>query len=90
MKFHWSNEVIDVVQKILVSDKFTYGKNKEAYVKYFIRYKNGKKVRQLLIKFLQMTVFFNKFEKSYRMSFVINDEKLLEKYESIWNKITKS
>ena len=47
-EFHCSKMVIYVnnldVKKLLVSDKFAYGKNKETNVKYFIRYKKLKKL----------------------------------------------
>lgn len=47
-EFHCSKMVIDVnnldVKKLLVSDKFAYGKNKETNVKYFIGYKKLKKL----------------------------------------------
>ena len=47
-EFHCSKMVINVnnldVKKLLVSDKFAYGKNKETNVKYFIGYKKLKKL----------------------------------------------
>ena len=35
-----------------------------------------------------MIVFLNKFQKTENMSFLIKAEKLQEKYESIWNRIS--
>ena len=46
-----------------------------------------KKIRSLFIKFTQMMRFFNKFEKTQNMYFLIKDEKSLKKYESIWNRV---
>ena len=71
----------------MVFHEFTYGKNKEANAKYFIGYKTDK-IRLLFIKFKQMTGFLNKFEKTQYMSFLIEDKKLLEKYESVWDRIS--
>ena len=48
IKFHNSKEVIQVsdvdIEKILISDEFAYGKNKETGAKYFIGLKTGKKI----------------------------------------------
>ena len=71
----------------MVFHEFTYGKNKEANAKYFIGYKTDK-IRLLFIKFTQMTGFLNKFEKTQYMSLLIEDKKLLEKYESVWDGIS--
>ena len=43
------------VEKILISNEFAYGKNKETNGKYFIRYKNDdEKIGALVVKLLQM------------------------------------
>ena len=65
-----------------------YGKNKEADAKCIIGYKTDKIFSRLFIMLPQMTGFFSKFEKSQYKSFVIEDQKLLKKYESIWNRIS--
>ena len=36
-----------------------------------------------------MTEFLNNFEKIYFMLFEIKNQKLLEKYASIWNSVSK-
>ena len=72
----------------MVSNEFSYGKNKETDGKYLIRYKNDKKIRLWLIKFPHLAGLLNKSEKPYYKSFVIKDEKLLKKYDSIWNKLS--
>ena len=35
-----------------------------------------------------MAGFINKFDKTQCIFFIINDKELLEKYESIWNRIS--
>ena len=53
------------IEKILVSNEFTYGKDKELDATCFIGYKSGKtKVRQLSIELPQISGFVNKFAKS--------------------------
>ena len=48
------------------------------------------KYRQLFIKFLEMTACLKNFLKIRYASFVFKDKKLLEKYESVWNKISNT
>ena len=62
-------------------------KNKETDVKYFIGYENNNKIKPLFNEVLQMIGYHNVYEEIHYMNFTINDKKLLEKYELIWNKI---
>lgn len=87
MKVHCYKIPISVsnldVKKVLVYDGFAYSKNKETEAKYFIGYKT---VNTLL----QMSGYLNKVAKIQYMSFVTENEKLLEKYELIWNRISRT
>ena len=59
-KFHCSEEAIKTYKvnfgKILISNEFTNGKNKEADEEYFIRYRNDNydEIRPLVVKFPQI------------------------------------
>ena len=69
-------------------DEFAYGKNKEKNAKYFNRYNTDNKIRPLFIKLPQMSECLKKYETNQRISFEMKDEILLEKYKSIWNRIS--
>ena len=71
------------VNKIVVSNKISFGKNG---FKYFIGNKDAKKIGPLCIFFPKMSAYRRDFDKSKCMSFLIKDEKLLEKYHEIWKK----
>ena len=66
-KFHCSKKVIDVrdvdIEKIVVSHKLAYGRNKETDAKYFIGYKIGEKLYHYSFELPKMTGLLNKFEK---------------------------
>ena len=68
------------VNKIVVSNKISVGKND---FKYFTGYKDTKKVRPLHIFLPKMSAYRKGFDKTKCMSFLIKDEKLLEKYNEI-------
>ena len=56
--------------------------------KYFIGYKRGAGVVPLCIKLPQLSGYAKYFDKGNRcISFMINDEKLLTKYNKIWDKV---
>ena len=91
-KFHKSKQPINVdlvnVDKRVVSDKFKH--NNDGF-KYFIGYKKGKIVKALCIMFTQITVYIKYFENGgKRMSFVIKDDDVLDKYNEIWDKIKET
>ena len=73
------------VSKIVVSNKISFGKND---FKYFSDYKNAKKIRPLCIFLPKMSVYRRDFDKTKCMSFLIKDEKLLEKYNEICKKVS--
>ena len=71
------------INKIVVSNKFSSDKN---VFKYFIGYKDSKKVRPLCILLPKMRAYRRNFDDTKYMSFLIKDDKLLEKYNKIWEK----
>ena len=71
--------------KILVSKKESYGTKKS--LKYFIRYNDGDVIRPLCIILPQMTGYVKHFDSNKTMSFKVSDNKLLKKYNKIWEKI---
>ena len=68
--------------KILASKEEPYGSNKS--IKYFIGYNDNDVIRQLSIQLPQMIGYVKCFESTKTMSFEINDNKLLKKYNEIW------
>ena len=73
------------VSKILVSKKESYGTKNS--LKYFIGYNDDDAIRPLCIKLPQMIGYVKNFDSSKTMSFKVNDNKLLKKYDKIWEKI---
>ena len=74
------------VNKILVSKNESYGTKKS--LKYFIGYNNDDVIRPLCIKLPQMIGYVKTFYSNKTMSFKISDNKLLKKYNKIWEKIS--
>ena len=76
------------VNKIVISDKF---KNSDKSFKYFIGYKDDHIVRPLYFNLPQMSGYIKFFENEGKnMSFMIEDDSVLVKYNEIWNKIKKT
>ena len=73
------------VHKILISKKNAYGK--KSSFKCFIGYNDDDVIRPLCIKLPQMIGYVKCFESNKTMSFKINDNKLLKKYNQIWKKV---
>ena len=71
------------VNKILVSKKESHG-TKDS-LKYFIGYNDDDVIRPLCIKLPQMIGYVKIFD-SETMSFKVGDNKLLKKYNKIWEK----
>ena len=69
------------VNNILVSKKELY-RTKNSF-KYFIGYNDNDVIRPLYMKLSQMTAYVRKFEGNTTMSFIININKLLKKYNQI-------
>ena len=83
-EFHASKQPIALnlvnVNQILISDKFEHG---DKGFKYFINYKDDNIIGPLCIILPQMSGGKN-------MSFMIEDDSILTKYNEIWNKIKKT
>lgn len=88
-KFHSSKKRIQVnkvdTNNIAASQGFTYGKNGS---KYFVGYKNNE-VTSLWILLKNIKAYLKNFDDAKAMSFQVEDEKLLKKYNEIWSKIMK-
>ena len=87
--FHKSKQPIDLMlvneDQIVVSDKFKH--NNEGF-KYFIGCQEGEIVKPLCIILPQMSGYIKYFENGGKnMSFLIKDDEVWEKYESIWDVI---
>ena len=72
-------ENIDV-NKIVVSNKVSFGKKG---FKYFI----GQKIDFYANSSQKMSAYKTEFDKNKCMCLLIKDEKLLEKFNKIWNKV---
>ena len=71
------------INKIAVSNKIFFGKKG---LRYFVGYKDSKKIRPLCIFLPKMTAYRKDFDQAKFMSFLIKDDELLEKYNEIWKK----
>ena len=78
-------EGIDI-NNILVSKKELYG-TKNSF-KYFIGYNDENVIRPLCIRLPQMIGYVKFFDSNKTMFFKVNDNKLLKKYNKIWQKIS--
>ena len=75
-----------VVNKILVSkQESSYGTKNS--LKYFIGYNDGDVIRALCIILPQMIDYIKHFDSNKTMSFKVSDNKLLKKYNKIWEKV---
>ena len=73
------------VDQIVVSDEFKH--NNEGF-KYFIGYEEGGIIKPLCIILPQLSGYIKYFENGGKnMSFLIKDDKVLEKYEKNWDVI---
>ena len=68
-----------------MSNKVSFDKNR---FKYFIAYKDTKKIGPLLRFLPKMSANRRDFDKSKCISFLIKDDKLLEKYNEVWEKVS--
>ena len=73
------------VNKILVSKKESYGTKNS--LKYFIGY-NDDIIRPPCIKLPRLIGCVKHFDSNKTMSFKVNDNKLLKKYNKIWEQIS--
>ena len=80
-------EDIDI-DNILVSKKESYGTKNS--LKYFIGYNDDDDdvIRPLCIRLPQMIGFVKCFDSNKTMSFKVSDNKLLKKYNKIWDRVS--
>ena len=87
-KFHQYKEPISIknidINKVTVFNKVSFGKKR---FKYFIGYKDDKKIRPLCVFLPKQTAYRKDFDETEFMSFLRKDDELLEKYNDIWRKI---
>ena len=74
------------INEILVSKKESYGT--ENSLKYFIGYNDDDVIRPICIKLPQMIGYVKCFDSNKTMSFKVIDNKLLKKYNKIWEKVS--
>ena len=74
------------VDRILISKKESYGKNKTH--KYFTGYNYNDEIEPLFIRLPQMIGYAKFFDSSKTMSFKVNDNKMLKSYTKIWKRIS--
>ena len=74
------------VNKILLPKKEWYGTKNS--LKYFIGNNDDDVIRPLCIKLPQMIGYVKNFDGNKTMSFKVGDNKLLKKYNKIWEKIS--
>ena len=75
------------INKRFVSDKVSFGKKG---FKYFIGYKDSKKIRPLCIFVPKISAYRKDFDDTRYISFLVKDNELLKKYNKIWKKLKNS
>ena len=85
-KFYRHNTSISIndidINEIVESNKLTLGEQK-----YFIGYKDDKKIRSLCIFFPKMSTYRN-LDESNCMHFMIKEENVFDKYNEIWENVS--
>ena len=88
--FYKSKKIFNIydldVNKVLVSKKESYGTKNS--LKYFTGYNDVDVIRPLRIKLPQIIGYIKNFDSNKTMSFNVDDNKLLKKYNKIWEKIS--
>ena len=88
-KFHQPKSPISindiVISKIIVSNKLFFSKQD---FKYFIGYKDAKKIRSLFLFYPKMSINKKDFDKTICMYFLKKDENFFYKYNEIWEKVS--
>ena len=74
-------------KKILVCKTFSFG---EKGFTYFIGYKDGKKVKPLCVIIPKISTYRRDFDETKYMSFLIKNDKSLEIYNDIWDKVSNT
>ena len=90
-KFHQHKGSISIknidINEIVVCTKVSFGKKG---FKYFIIYKDAKKIRPLCIFLPKMNAHRKDFDEAKYVTFLIKHDELLEKYNGIWEKVKNS
>ena len=74
------------IDKVLVSNKFSFGNKNYQYFIGYLYY--DKKVKSLLIMLPKTSTYVKMYDgQTKRMYFLIEDDDLLEKYSTIWDKV---
>ena len=74
-----------------IKQQYLTNLNTDDGFKYFIGYKEGETIKQLCIILPQMSGYIKYFENGgKKMSLVIKDDDVLDKYNEIWDKITQT
>ena len=76
-----------VINKIVVSNKASFDKSG---FNYFIGCKDSKKIKLLRIFLPKTSTYRKRFYKTNYVSFLIKGDNLLEKYNTIWEKVRNS
>ena len=88
--FYKNKKLFDIhdldVNKILVYKKESYGTKNS--LKYFIGYNDDDAIKPLCIKLPQMIGYVKNFDSNKTMSFKVDDNKLLRKYNRVWRIIS--
>ena len=87
--FHKNKKLFNIhdldVNKKLVSKNESYGTKNS--LKHFIGYNGDDIIRPLCIKLPQMVGYVKHFDSNKTASFKVGDNKLLKKYNKIWEKL---
>ena len=73
------------INKIVVFNKLPFGKQD---FKYFICYKDNKKIKPLCIFFPETNAYRIDLDENECMCFLMKDKKFLEKYNEMWEKLS--
>ena len=74
------------IDKISFLKKESYGKKN--LLKYFIGYNDDDVIRPLCVRFPQIIGYVKCFDNNKAMSFKVSDNKLLKKYNKIWERVS--
>ena len=88
-KFHQHKRPISIkknihINKIVLSNKVSFG---QKGFKCFIGFKNSTKIKPLCIFLPKMSAYRKDCDETKYVSFLIKDDKPLEKYNALWEKI---
>ena len=88
-KFHQYKSLISInnidINEIVVSNKFPFGKQD---FKHFIGCKDNKEIRPLCIFLPEMSIYKRYSDKTKCMYLMLKDEKKIDKYMTIWEKVS--